>query len=375
MKNEPENKYVAQGVAAWQEKEAHASIMQELSNVHGFVDSYVMINGNYYYWAVKTLNGQRAIEIAKRENHDEIMYMIHQYGKSICPSEKRSWLQSVKEPVLPDEVQVIIATRNEPDEMSAFLQYWGFDSAGQNVVLERKNHDELLNYVNLHGFKPDQQHKLYSYGFADVFDLHIKKHGLCASLLDEIFEKLTAGKTEEFYHFINLHELPVTHQLKMVQLTASPEFKAYVDKYGLWNEVHGHIMEYRSMADVLYYISKHRFLEANAERIFAVRASSEGRKLYLQVKAGDKIPFIQHLLRVRPLDYDTLTEAFLNIDISGYANQEDITLMRHGSHEAVMARVCDKRKMLSKHAFVALFFRNNQEEFEACLNNNNYCLY
>ncbi|MBQ8436863.1 MAG: hypothetical protein IJX20_04355, partial [Alphaproteobacteria bacterium] len=148
MKNEPENKYVAQGVAAWQEKEAHASIMQELSNVHGFVDSYVMINGNYYYWAVKTLNGQRAIEIAKRENHDEIMYMIHQYGKSICPSEKRSWLQSVKEPVLPDEVQVIIATRNEPDEMSAFLQYWGFDSAGQNVVLERKNHDELLNYVN-----------------------------------------------------------------------------------------------------------------------------------------------------------------------------------------------------------------------------------
>ncbi len=375
MKNEPENKYVAQGAAAWQEKETHTRIMQELNEVRGYVDSYLMINGNYYYWAVHKLDSKRALEIAQRGKHDEILHMIHQYGKSICSPEQRYCVQSVQEPVLPDEVQAIIATRNNPEEMAAFLQYWGFGSAGQDIVLERKNHDELLNYVSLHGLLPAQQEKLRNCGFEDVFDMHIKQHGLCSLLLDEIFKKLHAGDTSDFYKFINLHELPVTHQLKMVQIVNSQEFKAYVDKYGLWNEVHGHMMEYRSMDDIKHYISKHRFLENNAERMFVNRASSENRKLYLQVKVGDKTSFIQQLLRIRPLDYEVLTEAFLDMDISGAKDTDDMNLMQHGSHDAVMARVCDKRKMLSKHAFVALFFRNNQEEFETCLNNNNYCLY
>ena len=375
MKKEPENKCVAQGAEAWQEKWTHAHIMQELSQVHGYVDSYLMINGNYYYWAVKKLDGTRAVEIAQRENHDEIMYMIHQYGKSICPTEKRSYLKTINEPVLPDEVQVIIAKRNNPEEMAAFLQYWGFGGKGQDVLMERHNHDELMNYVEKHGLQPRQQRLLQWYGFYDILKLHTQKHGLCAELLDEIFLKLTNGDTKDFYDFINLHELPVVYQLKMVELANSPEFKAYVDKYGLWNEVHGHMMEYRSMVDILYYISKHRFLESNAERIFASRATSEGRKLYLNVKAGDTTQFIQQLLRVRPLDYETLTEAFLNMDISGATDKDDMDLMRHGSHDAVMARINDKRKMLSKQALIALFFRNNQEEFEACLNNNNYCFY
>ena len=375
MKKEPENKCVAQGAEAWQEKWTHAHIMQELSQVHGYMDSYLMINGNCYYWAVKKLDGNRAIEIAQRENHDELMYMIHQYGKSICPEEKRSYLQSVQDAVLPDEVQEIIAKRNNPEEMEAFLQYWGFGAKGQDILMKRHNHDELMNYVGKHGLQPRQQRLLQVYGFYDVLELHTKKHGLCSELLDEIFLMLSNGDTSAFYGFINLHELPVTHQFHMVQLTSSSEFKAYVDKYGLWNEVHGHMMEYRSMADILYYISKHRFLERNAERIFATRASSEGRKLYLNVKVGNTISFIQHLLTIRPLDYEFLTEAFLNMDISGATNQDDMKLMKWGSHEEVMARVNDKSQKLSKQALIALFFRNNQEEFETCLNNNNYCFY
>ena len=375
MKKEPENKSVAQGAEARQEKWTHAHIMQELSQVHGYMDSYLMINGNCYYWAVKKLDGNRAIEIAQRENHDELMYMIHQYGKSICPDEKRKYMQTIQEPVLPDEVQVIIAKRNNPEEMAAFLQYWGFGAKGQDVLMERHNHDELMNYVEKHGLQPNQQRLLQWYGFYDVLELHVKKHGLCSDLLNAIFLKLADGDTKDFYNFINLHELPVTHQFQMVQLTDSKEFKAYVDKYGLWNEVHGHMLEYRSMADILYYISKHRFLEANAERIFATRATSEGRKLYLNVKVGDTTQFIQQLLRIRPLDYETLTEAFLNMDISGAPDKDDMTLMKHGTHEEVMARVNDKSNKLTKYALIALFFRNNQEEFETCLNNNNYCLY
>ncbi len=374
MKNDVENKYVAQGAAAWQEKETHSRIMQELSQVYGKEDSYFQINGYFRYWSVKLLEPKRAKEIAQRGNHDEIMYMIHQYGKSICSEQKRMYLQKVHEPVMPDEVQVIIAKRNNPEEMSAFLQYWGFGADGQDVVLERNDHNELLHYVSLHGLLPRQQHKLRELGYADVFDLHIQKHGLCSDLLNEIFQKLENGDTTDFYHFIHLHELPVTHQVKMVQVVNSSEFKAYVDLYGLWNDVHGHILEYRSMNDTLYYISKHHFLEENAERIFASRALPQGRKLYLKVKAGDKRPFIKQLLRIRPLDYETLTDAFIDLDISGNTDTEDMTLMRNGSHEAVMERVTDTSRPLSRQVFIALFFRNNTDEFEACLNCNNYYL-
>ena len=118
-----------------------------------------------------------------------------------------------------------------------------------------------------------------------------------------------------------------------------------------------------------------RFVEDNAVRVFASRATSEGRKLYLKVKAGDTILFIQQLLRIRPLDYEALTDAFLNIDISGAPNKDDMELMKLGSHEEVMARVNDKSNKLTKYALIALFFRNNQEEFETCLNNNNYYFY
>ena len=73
MSNEPENKYVAQGAVAWQEKEIHERIMYELSEVYGCPDSYFLINGYYRYWSLKVLPFKRAVEIAERGNHEEMM--------------------------------------------------------------------------------------------------------------------------------------------------------------------------------------------------------------------------------------------------------------------------------------------------------------
>ena len=77
-----DNKCVAQGAAAWQEKETREQVMRDLESVHGYVDSYFQINGYVYVWAIQELPHTRAIEIAERGNHDEIMFMIHQYGKA-----------------------------------------------------------------------------------------------------------------------------------------------------------------------------------------------------------------------------------------------------------------------------------------------------
>lgn len=43
-----DNKCVAQGAAAWQEKETREQVMRDLESVHGYVDSYFQINGYVY---------------------------------------------------------------------------------------------------------------------------------------------------------------------------------------------------------------------------------------------------------------------------------------------------------------------------------------
>ena len=73
-----DNKCVAQGAAAWQEKETREQVMRDLESVHGYVDSYFQINGYVYVWAIQELPHTRAIEIAERGNHDEL---IEQKGK------------------------------------------------------------------------------------------------------------------------------------------------------------------------------------------------------------------------------------------------------------------------------------------------------
>ena len=63
-----DNKCVAQGAAAWQEKETREQVMRDLESVHGYVDSYFQINGYVYVWAIQELPHTRAIEIAERGN-------------------------------------------------------------------------------------------------------------------------------------------------------------------------------------------------------------------------------------------------------------------------------------------------------------------
>lgn len=50
-----DNKCVAQGAAAWQEKETREQVMRDLESVHGYVDSYFQINGYVYVWAIQEL--------------------------------------------------------------------------------------------------------------------------------------------------------------------------------------------------------------------------------------------------------------------------------------------------------------------------------
>lgn len=197
-----DNKCVAQGAAAWQEKETREQVMRDLESVHGYVDSYFQINGYVYVWAIQELPHTRAIEIAERGNHDEIMFMIHQYGKANCPPEKRSFLREIRNCILPEKVQVIIAQRNNPEEMNAYCSYQGFDKLAQGVILDRGDHSELMRYMECHGFDALHQRQLRKRGNAEEINLHIRKHGWADELLEEMFDGLGKGNQESLRNII-----------------------------------------------------------------------------------------------------------------------------------------------------------------------------
>lgn len=367
MKQTETNEFVAQGAATWQEREEHDRIMKALDNVRGFVDSYFYINGNCYYWSTKPLPEEEALAIAQRGRHDEIMYMIHQYGRAKCPGDQQQHLHHVHTCLLPQSVQVIIARRNNREEMDAFLLYNGFEELGQDIVLDREDHEEIMRYVDRHGFKLKQQRRLKQRGNKDEIGLHIARHGLADELLDEMFDEIAAGGSlDEYYQFIERNQFRPTYQRRMLQTVGTDAFKAYADRYGLWEEVHGDLIEYRLPSEVMYYLRRHCYLSWDGEKKFARKARHEDKAFYVTNKKGDSInSFLWALFTVRPLEYDLLTECFLKLTYPYHIVEEDVKLMQDGSHQEVMERI--EAGTLDDKALTALFFRNNPSEFEAYL--------
>lgn len=370
MKQDTKNQAMAQAVNAWNEKEKHEQIMKALSGVYGTVSSYVFINGNYYYWSTHSLPETEALAIMERGNHEEIMYMIHQYGKANCADTSGYHLNHVMKCILPESVQRIIAERNDREEMDAYLMYNGFGEAGQDIVLDRGNHDEIMRYLARHGFSPAQQRRLRVRGNHDEMELHVKRHGWCDEILSEMFENLAkTGNCQEFLDFVSKHELPVAYQFEMLKTVPEHEFLFYVERYGLWEQVLADMVKQRSAKEILFYIKKHRYLSSDAERELANRHLFDVNMAYVEYRYYKKnFTFAERLLATNPIDHKALAALFLQMqpgDFPFMPNEEKI--IKNGSHEEVMKYVT--KYPLSVRALATLFFRNNAEELEAYINN------
>ena len=362
---------VAQGAAVWNEREMHEQIMTALSNVKGVYYSYFYINGNCNYWHIDQLPEGMPEQIAQRGNHEEIMYMIHQYGKTIRPSGPFcGWRIDTEQDggaLLSDEVQEIILMRNNPAEIDAFTTYHGFNIRGQEIILQRGNHEEIMRYVERHGFAPRQQHQLRQRGCKEEIDLHIARHGWCSELLDNMFKQIEDnGNYDEFYNFVSKHELSIPYQQWMLKTVSKEGFEFYISHHGLWNETHAEMVRQRSEEEILHYIMKHRYLCFEAEHALAQRRSHKLNMAYVNCRVnGKNLYFVDELMSVDPIDYEALSVFFLQDVQETYpiSSREEIELMKSGSHEEVMKRIDEKE--LGFKSLAALFFRNNQEEFEA----------
>lgn len=271
----------------------HLDIMEKLSNVRGHEQSYFFANGFYYSWAVNKLSSTETVEIAKRGNHEEILYMIHQYGKAAPPhgwDAHKSCNQYHNDHILPDETQTIIATRCDDEEITAYITYQGFGLAGQQKFYTASTHEQRMRYLERHGFLPEIQDLLRTDGNQDEIDLHITRHGMYPGWEKEVINN---HNFETFKHCVNLHNFSVSGQRTFCRKATSEEFLYYIEKYGFHNEVHTTLVSSRSKEEIRRYIAKHRYLSFSGEKSLLKQNDHDLLMYYIDNKYGSLYTLLQ----------------------------------------------------------------------------------
>ena len=357
----------------WLERLKHEEVMQKLAAIRG---CKVKVNCDYGYcfsWKVDTPKIEELREIVARGVSEEILYLIHQYGRALPPKDKPSGCiacnsGSWEVTVIPDEIQEMIAKRGMAVEMAAFVSYYGFGARGQDAILERGNHNEIMWYLNHHGLLLQQQRKLFARGNKDEIYIHIMRHGLHDALIDEMFEKMKNGECIDlFYQYIDGQEFSVKNQIKMLNVVGKDEFRAYVSRYGLWEEVHLELIEKRPKRDVRFYVNQHHYLSREAAYKYIESCVADERIFFMKNAVSGIYFAMQKLMMVKPYDFASLSYGFDNYPYKPTdENTYEQNLMFNGTEAQVIDYVKTNRFMRMK-SWATLFYRGDLKLFEKCL--------
>ena len=352
----------------WNELQKHKEVMDLLSKMKGNVHTSFCDYGHCDYWHIDSMPSEDVlVEIVNRGVSEEILFLIHQFGKNLpefglrnngCTACRGQFLQPV---YMPDKVQGLIAKRGVKEEMEAFVSYYGFSSAGQDAILERGNHDEIMWYLSLHGLLPEQQKKLIERNDLAEIELHLKKHGMSEELLMKMFDKMeeTGEEKDVFYMCIEGPDFPVKCQVRMLEVVSTQEFEAYVSRHGLWEEVHKDLILKRSVKEVAYYVEKHKYLSNSVDGDYIKNCSSRDRMFYLKYAHNAICSVIYDLICMDKIDEKALEYAFWNYDYKTFdvSKPLEVKLMEEGSC-ADIKLYFEKHKYLTMKAWASLFFRN-----------------
>lgn len=301
------------------------------------------------------------------QNHEDILFAIHWYGK--------------QRKTLPNDVQVMIAERNNPEEMEAFLSYMGFGESGQAIVVSRQNHDELMSYIRRHGFSPLVQQMLWQRGNTEEIALHLQKHGLCEYLTAML---LDSNNPDYFNLWISQRKLPFEKQKTLLETGSSELFYSYIRKYQFDYQLLGLLFEKRSLPEAKDYISLYpviyhleEFLKTGkdelvmhliehypSEHLYSLvnAYQSTGRNKVDEMLAlanRQKSPSFTATVRKNIIKSGNL-EDFKKCLTERFSPEEEKFLVQEGSHDIVMAYI--DRYPLEMYALREFYNRNNPEE-------------
>lgn len=447
------NEYVAQGAAAWSEREEHETIMKMISDIHVEPETHITTDEEYlmmsdlpsswtdYHFKAPTTD--KLVAVVNRGNTEEILFMIEKHAEILrC-------FPSLRYGYLPDKVQDALVKRNNKDEINAMIKHYGFCDSAQLVMLQYWPMEDVLWYINFHGFSTSGQRYIFGQWSSNDVMTYLNRHGLsgegqvalikrgnhdeiemylqfCDDLsydavgaliergnTDEIIQYLMKrkgrfalenerklfernvvdethfyikfyqideqlvlgmfdkfdkdGDTSELMFYICHHELSLLCQQRLINTVKSDElFKEYVSRYPLAQSLHQDLVVKRSCSEIRFYVEKHPDLEDTAEDIFFMKASYEDKRYYVFNRKRNDNHVLTSLLKLRPVDYELLTEAFLKCQ-RNLLRDKKIT---DASKEEIL-EIISKKECLSDAEVVALFFRNEQDVFEDYINTHN----
>lgn len=188
MENEFSNKCVADTARAFEEKEEHQRILNEIKAshveeiVHDIPDGSGLSCGcsDPYFWTSYNYVGigpKEQLYIAKRGNVDEVVFMINHFAN----------LNGVNEIYLPGEVQEVIAKRNNKTEIEAMMKHYGFCSAVQMIILKEWSMDDLRWYIGFHGFDIAGQRYIFENWDKDDVLMYLSNHKIDTWVQDSLF--------------------------------------------------------------------------------------------------------------------------------------------------------------------------------------------
>lgn len=309
-------------------------------------------------------------KVLVRGKHDEIMIMLNRY------MEERPYSNDQYDCIVSGAVSIplymlnYIAKRSNLEEIKLCCRKDGFGAVGQDYLLETGNHDTLMWYLEHHGFLLEQQKKLIARGNIDEIRMHILHHALAPELLDLLIEDMKAGNSENFYKYIAIRDVPGTHQKALLEVMTHQQFCDYIEHHGFWTGSLDNLIELRTDEEISMYIKRHHNLGYYPYGL--AKRPQWLIKQYMQEKP--EADWIEVFTSVKDLDYEILTELFLNVPNAVRLSDKEkavINLLRNGSHEEVMTYLKKNNRMfcIEKQILAELFFRNNAEEFEYYLDN------
>jgi hypothetical protein len=268
------------------------------------------------------------------------------------------------------EGQVALISRGVHEEIELYLQLNNFVGDAVTALIKRGNTDEIIQYIMKKNgaLSHDDEKLLFEHNVMDETHLYIKFYSIDEQLVLEMFDKFDQdGKDEELMFYICHHELSLLAQKRLINTSnANHLFKEYVSRYAFAQSLHQELVVKRDYNEVRFYIDVHPELEDTAEDLFFMKASSDDKWYYVRNRKRNDNHVLTSLLKLRPVDYELLTEAFLKCQ----RNLSRDKVVTEASREGVL-EIISKAGNLSEAEVVALFFRNDAELFENYINTHN----
>ncbi len=326
-----------------------------LLKYYGFCESAQMImlekwpfNEVMEYINVHGFASKGQVFIMKNWSSANIMHYISRHGLS-------------------KEGEIAFIKRGVREEIELYQQKHAFSRGAFSALVERGNSDEIICFINK-GHEQmclDEERLLIERNVDAEMHLYIKLERFTWVLLLEMFDKIEKGGSPDlmFFYFWH-HDLNFECQKRLINMPDSTVlFKEYVKRYPIQKELHEEMLLKRSKEEVEFYLSYHSWLSCEAERIFFQNFSFENKRDYIE--KNDKFGFniITSLLKLRPVEYELLTMAFLKNQ--SYLKKDEN--MSKATYDEVFERI-DNGDIFSRDEIVALFFRDEPELFEAYIN-------